>query len=367
MELTGHPLPAPPPRWMVVLMMALRRKIIRALNAMTPAELVLFDMSAGVARTQVIGVLAALNIADRLDSGPATARELARLTGVNAGALHRLMRASAAWGVFDLDGEGRFHNNRLSRALKTGASTARAFAQYMASASNVHAWAAAAEPVNTGRSAFEHVHGMGIWEWFDLHPHERETFARAMMSLTIVDAPAIVSTYPFHEIGTLCDVGGGRGTLLSEVLLRNPGMKGVLCDAPGVLESAASLLAARGVQDRVTLRQGSFFDQVPLGADAWMLKNILHDWDDERCRKILRVIRAAMKPGQKLLVIESLLEPNGNDEISVVSDVQMLVVCSGGCERSREEYFALFRDCGFRPGRVLQTQLQMAVIEGVAV
>src|SRR5690606_5974321 len=142
------------------------------------------------------------------------------------------------WGWFRLDAAGRFSNGRLAEGLRAGdLHRGRAWADYFASKSNAAAWADYDETFRTGGPAFERVHGTSVWDWFDAHPSEREAFAHAMMGLTVLDAPRIASLYPFSEVRTVCDVGGGRGTLLSEILLRHPHLRGVLCDAPGVLES----------------------------------------------------------------------------------------------------------------------------------
>ncbi len=127
----------------------------------------------------------------------------------------------------------------------------------------------------------------------------------------------------------MCDVGGGRGTLLSEILKRHEHLRGVLCDAAGVCESARQLFAERGVAERVELAPGSFFERVPSGADLYVLKNILHDWDDDACRVILRVVRAAMRPGERLLVCETLVEKNSRDLLGTRADLQMMMVCRG--------------------------------------
>jgi hypothetical protein len=171
--------------------------------------------------------------------------------------------------------------------------------------------------------------------------------------------------YPWREVTRVCDVGGGRGTLLSELLIRHPHLRGVLCDGAGVLASAGPLLRARGVADRVELVAGSFFGAVPRGADLYVLKNVLHDWDDARCARILGVVRAAMEPGQRVLVVESLLERNQVDLTAFV-DVHMMTVCDEGRERSRAELEQLLTAAGFRPGRV-EAAPTVAVLEGVAV
>jgi hypothetical protein len=226
----------------------------------------------------------------------------------------------------------------------------------------VLAWADLARTVATGKNAFERVHGKSIWSWFDAHPHECETFAQAMMGLTISTAPFVADIYPFAEIARVCDVGGGRGTLLSELLVRHRHLHGVLCDAPAVLQSAKSLLERRGVSARTDLVPGNFFEAVPAGAEAYVLKNILHDWDDEASRTILANCRRAMGPGGRVLVVESLVPRNEARGFGPFSDLQMMVACSNGRERSREDFARLFEATDLIPGRVFETPV-IAVLE----
>jgi hypothetical protein len=205
---------------------------------------------------------------------------------------------------------------------------------------------------------------MSIWDYFDEHPADRETFARAMMGVTVQQAPVVARIYPFAELRSICDVGGGSGTLLSEILLRHPNLTGVLFDVPGVISSAERLLRSRGVLERVRLEGGSIFEKVPSGADAYLLKNVLHDWDDARCLHLLGRVREAMAPGQRILLVESLQERNDTKSLTTYADLQMMVQCSEGRERSQEELQALLRDSGFQTGRVFEHPI-ISVIEGV--
>jgi hypothetical protein len=241
----------------------------------------------------------------------------------------------------------------------------REYAEYFASSSNVQSWADAEATVRTGKNAFERVHGMSVWDWFDGHPGERETFAQMMMGITTVDAPTIARLYPWREVERVCDVAGGRGTLLSELLIRHRHLKGVLCDAPGVIESARVLLEGRGVMARVELAAGSIFSHVPAGADAYVLKNVLHDWDDARSLQILQVVRKAMATGARVVICETLTERNDPGSLGVLADVHMMMVCSDGRERGREEYARLLDASGFRAGRVMASPT-VSVVEGVA-
>ncbi len=368
-ESVRAPLPDPPPRLAVRLTLGLRRLLLRAADALVPPQLALFDRVIGLGATQVIHAAARLRLADLLEERPRTSADLAAATGVDPDALHRTLRGLVTLGIFALGPDGRFRNNRLSRTLRAGPpESLRSYALYFGSASNVEAWADFDRTLKSGGNAFERVHGATIWDWFDAHPEERETFAGAMGELTELYASAVATAYPFRGVHKLCDVGGGRGTLLAEILLRHPHLSSVLLDGAGVLAGAAQpYLAARGVADRVARIAGSFFEAVPAGCDAYLLKNVLHDWDDERCRLILRNCRQAMAPGARLLVVETIVEADTVRDLGPLSDLQMMVVCSGGRERSRAELARLFGECGFRLERVIATASPMSVVEGVAV
>lgn len=355
-----------PPALAVRAALAMRRALLRAADTVVPSQLVLAERITAMVGTIVIAELARLRVADRLAERPLTAAQLAEETGTNPDALARTLRFAVAQGMFVRDAEGRFSNNRLSTGLLTSDRySASWLAEYFGSASNLKAWCDFRETLRTGRSAFERVNGQTIWAWFDAHPGERETFARCMTTMTVVEAPGIAQAYPFGDIGTLCDVGGGRGTLLSELLVQHRGLRAVLCDAPGVLDSARALLAERGVLERVSLVPGSFFDGVPKGADAYLLKNILHDWDDERCLTILGHCRHAMERGQKLLVVEALVEETA-DDFGPLADLQMMIVCCEGRERGRADFERLLAASGFTLSRALTTPTPMVVLEAIA-
>jgi hypothetical protein len=367
-ELDPAPLPGPVPSSIVRAVLKLRSRLRALLDLAGPPEIALLDRTAGAAQTALVGTVARLGVPDLLaERGAMSAHDVAAAIGTDADATHRELRALALTGVFARTPDGRFENNRLSDALRRGRPTrAREFAMYFASASNLRAWGDLEGTLRTGKNAFERVNGKNVWDWFDEHVEERETFAQAMMGMTTVEAPAIATLYPFAEVQKVCDVGGGRGTLLSEILIRHPHLRGVLCDAPGVLESARELLRARGVASRVELSPGSFFDEVPRGAQAYVLKNILHDWDDERCVRILRVCRAAMEPGARVLVCDAIVEVDTDEALAALADLQMMMVCCEGRERGRADFGRLFRESGFELGRVYEGAT-IAVIEGRAI
>lgn len=364
--LTPLPWPAAPPRWLITVILTLRRWLLKLADSLLPAEAVIFERATGIGQTQVLGVMARHGIADLLHTRPMTASELATATGLNADALHRALRAAATVGIGELRTDGRFANNRLSEALRSGRlSRTKEFVEYFASHSNCAAYCAFDHVLRNGREGFAQANGMDLWEWFDHYPAERETFAQAMMGVTIGESTMVAKLYPFQEINKLCDVGGGRGTLLSELLIRFPHLQGVLFDREGVIESAQPLLRARGVAERVECVSGDFFSAVVPGCDAYLLKNVMHDWHDDNCRLILRNCRAAMQPGQRVLLVEVVVEANDRNNFGALRDVHVMTVCNGGRERSQAEYQALLEQSGFRLQRVFNSPI-ISVLEGLA-
>jgi hypothetical protein len=365
-ELDSQPLPAPPPAVIVRAALWLQRALLAAARRLLPPEAHAADIVTGLAWSWALGAIVRADVPDALGDETLSAQELAPRVGLDPDMLHRSLRSLATRGLFWMETDGRFRNNPATHALRHGHPGAvRDFVLYFTGRSNVSSWEAFEWTLRTGDSAFQHVHGMNVWEWFDRHPEERETFARAMTGLTLSDTPVIARLYPFGDLRVLCDVGGGRGLLLSEILIHHPRLKGILCDAPGVLASAEELLRARGVSQRVSLAPGSFFEQVPRGADGYLLKNILHDWDDETCLILLRVIRSAVSIGARLLVVETVVARISRDPIGTASDMQMAVACARGRERDVTDFHRLFSAAGFAPGRVFNSPL-IAVLEATA-
>jgi hypothetical protein len=366
LDLSARRFPDAPPAAVVRALLWLRGAVSRLAKALGPPELCVFEQATAAGLLHVLGALVRSGVPDALSQGPLSAEQLAERTGLHADALFRTLRCVALQGYFRLRRDGRFEHNSRSRALCGGRlSRAREFLLYFSSGSNLAAWGHFEHALATGHSPFDHVHGMNVWEWFEHHADEREMFAHSMMGISVADAPVIARIYPFREIHSVCDVGGGRGTLLSELLIRHPHLRGVLFENEGVLDSARQLLEARGVLHRVRLSPGSFFERVPTGADAYLLKNILHDWDDQRCAAILRNVRDAGGRHGRVLIAESLLDRFSRDPLAVPADLQMMVACSDGRERSHAEFQNLLVKSGFKLGRLFSYPT-ISVIEGLA-
>lgn len=357
--------PVPPPR-AVDAALALRRALLWAADALLPAGAAMWQHTMGRARAEVIGAMAELGVVDELASGPRSAAELAPGLDADTDALHRLLRAAAANGLLRLDRRGRFRLTRLGRTLRSDrADSLRPWARYLALDSTRWAWAGLTDSVRTGESAFARVHGTSVWDWFAANPEEEKLFAAAMRSMTESETPSLSVAPVWPDEGTICDVAGGAGTLLAAILAERPGLRGVLVEAEGVLAEARALLGARGVADRVELRQGDLFGRIEAQADVYVLKNILHDWDDPTCSEILRNVRAAMAPGTRLVLIEQLQERNRPHPFASITDLQMLTQCVDGRERSPAELRELLAGAGFGAGEVHRSGIS-ALVEGVA-
>jgi hypothetical protein len=316
--------------------------------------------------TQAIHVAATLGIADLLRDGPRGSGELAAATETHAPSLHRVLRALASVGVLHEEDDGAFALTAVGACLRSDAAEpVGGWAAYVGLPSHFTAWAALLHAVRTGENAFASVHGTDVWNYRARHPQEGPIFDRAMTDTTLRANRHLVDAYDFGRFGTVVDVGGGHGALVAALLVVYPAMRGVLFDQAHVVAGAPSVLDSAGVADRCEVVAGSFFDAVPAGGDAYVLKAIVHDWEDEDALRILRCCREAIAPDGALLVVERELgEPNENPD-GKFSDLNMMIG-PGGRERTREEFAALFSASGFALERVVATPIGLHVLEGPA-
>jgi hypothetical protein len=321
----------------------------------------------GYQAAQAIHVAASLGIADLLADGAKTSDELAAATETHAEALYRLLRALAAIGVFHEDEDKRFSLTPLGEGLRTDVPESIAgWAAFLGRPLYWHAWGALGESVRTGENAFRLLHGTDVWEYRSRHPEESAIFDRTMMALTGSANRSLREAYDFGRFETLVDVGGGNGTLLAAILAANPDLRGVLFDQPHVVSQAEEVLQRAGVADRCEIVGGSFFDAVPAGGDAYLLKWIVHDWEDEQAREILLNCRRALGEQGALLLVERVLGPPNEGAEGKLSDLNMLVA-PGGRERTVEEYDVLLASAGFRRRGVTPTRSGLNVIEAAPV
>jgi hypothetical protein len=316
--------------------------------------------------TQAIHVVAVLGIADLLTDGPRSSDDLAASTGAHSGALYRVLRALASVGIFREEANHNFALTDLGACLRSDApEPIGGWAAFVGEPYHWQAWNALLHSVRTGDNAFRHVHGTNSWTFRARHPELNASFDRAMTDISRQLSVAILTAYDFSRFGHVVDVGGGNGAFLAAILTRHPMARGVLFDQPQVVSGAGPILAAAGVADRCQVVGGSFFESVPAGGDAYVLKAILHDWEDEPCLQILRTCRQAMVDGTALLVVERDLGRPNEDPEPKFSDLNMLVGPMGQ-ERTPDEYAALFAAAGFRFVGFTPSAVGMGVFEGIA-
>lgn len=319
-------------------------------------------LMSGYWHTQAIYVAAKLGIADLLADGPRSADELAGPTGTLPRPLYRLLRALAGLGIFAEDDLGRFSLTALAEGLRSDVPGSVRSLAIMRGEWQYESWGQLLHSVRTGRSGFEKVHGMRLFDWLSEHPEKGRLFDDAMTGVHGRETAAMLRAYDFSGVGALADVGGGNGEVLSSVLKQYPKMNGILFDLPAVIERAARNIEAAGLAGRCRVVAGDFFTSVPAGADVYLLRHIIHDWDDELSIAILLQCRQAMGEQGRLLVVEGVV-PTGNEpSLSKFFDLAMMVL-PGGMERTEAEYRSLLGTAGFRLTRIVPTDTWVSVIE----
>jgi ubiquinone/menaquinone biosynthesis C-methylase UbiE len=331
-----------------------------------PPPMQLMQMLFGLTTSRAIGVAAELYIADKLKDGPKSARELAEQADVHAPSLYRVLRACASVGVFSEDNEKRFSLTPLAEPLLSDApGSLRAFAVMFTTDWQFQTWAELPYSVKTGKPAFDKVFGVPMFDYFWQNPKAGKEFNEAMTSNSAFAGEAVLNSYDFSGAAKVVDVGGGHGILLASIVKKYPHLNGILFEVPAIAKEAKSLLDAHGVAESCAIVSGDFTESVPAGGDIYILKHIIHDWNDEQCISILANCRRAMAPGGKVLVIEMVL-PEGNEHsLGKFLDLQMLLFLPG-CERTEAEYRVLFDKAGLQLSKVIPTPSPFSIIEAIA-
>lgn len=295
-----------------------------------------------------------LGVADHLVDGPHTIEELARRTGTHGFSLYRALRALAARGIFTEVAPQVFALTDLAQPLRSDHPYSLREA-YPLLPADVEAWAHLTHSLRTGTAAFDAVHGTDYWGHMAAHPEQSARFDASQRAVSRREARWLVPAYDWGRFATIVDVGGGNGTFLAAVLAAHPGLHGTLFDQPHVVSSAGPVLAERGVTDRAEVVGGSFFDAVPAGADAYVIKRALYDLDDGAAAEVLRVIRSAMRADSTLLVIEPVVEPGDEFDWGKLYDLLLLVMRGGG-GRTPDQMSTLLAKAGLEPAGVTRTR-----------
>jgi C-methyltransferase len=326
---------------------------------------VLFQLATGHYLSRAIYVAARLEIADLLKDGPLHYMELAKACGAHAPSLHRLMLLLATAGVFEETEAGFFGVTPVGAYLQTSLpGSRRAQTLLLAGPAQQRSWSGLLDVVKTGQSPS----GRAAFQFFAKYPEEAAVFNEGITAGSAETAAAVAAAYDFSPFGRIVDVGGGHGVLLTTILAKNPGLRGILFDLPHLAEGANKRIDTAGLANRCEFVAGDFFEGVPCGADAYILKSVMHDWDDKHAVTILRNIHDAMAKHARLLLVEmtfpARVDQTPMSQIIAGSDINMMVNV-GGRERTEVEFNVLLDAAGFRMTRILPTQGLWSVVEGV--
>jgi hypothetical protein len=328
-----------------------------------PAHVQLIQMGTACWVSQLVSTAASMGLADHLAAGPKSAATLAADLSANPRALHRFMRTLASFGILAQDDHDRFALTPLGEALKSDApGSARSTILAMAGPWMWKAWGEFQYSVETGKPAMDKVFGMPLFDYLAQNPDLAAQFSEAMVGIHGAEPPAVAEAYDFSPFASIVDVGGATGNMLAHILARHPQPTGILFDRPHVVTEAAALLRARGVDSRVSIQPGNFFETVPRGGDVYLLSHIIHDWNQDQCLTILGNCRRAMKPGAKLLIIEFVLPEGNTPHFGKLADMVMLAF-PGGEERTASEYQSLLAAANLRMTRVVPTGSDASIVE----
>ncbi len=330
-----------------------------------PLPETLMQMITGAWVSQTIYVAAKLGIADLLKDGAKSSEQLATLTNVDANSLYRVLRALSSLGIFSEGDNRTFELTPMAQYLRSDIPESLNAIAIMMGGEPWHwqPWGEILYSVETGKSAFEKVFKMPVFPYLGQNPEAAAIFDACMTSFTTRDSVEIAANYDFSSIHTLVDVGGGHGKLLAHILESNPNLQGILYDLPAVVAGASPHLDK--FSNRTSVVSGSFFESVPSGGDAYIMKHIIHDWDDSKAIAILKNCHQVMPENGKLLVVEDVLPPANQPSMGKLLDIEMLLMTSGGRERTEIEFKELLAAAGFKLTRIVPAGMAANVIEGV--
>ena len=324
----------------------------------------LFQLATGYILSAALQTAVKIDVAAHLANGPRSVSELAAATNTNEDALYRLLRALAMAGIFQETEGRRFAHTPASELLRGDRPGLRDMALWITSPFHFRVYANTVDAVRTGKPAVETAVGMPVFDYFARDRDLSEIFNNAMTSFSAMVAPAALEVYDFSGIDVLVDVAGGHGGILTSILRKYLKMRGILMDVDHVIAGAQAKIDALNLQDRCQAVAGDFFKAVPAGGDAYIMKHIIHDWDDDRASVILKNIRMALA-GQstgRLLLLEAVIQPGNVPDFAKLLDLEMLMM-PGGRERTAEEFRALFARSGFEMTRIVPTASPLNVIE----
>ena len=354
-----------PPVGVYAIIMGLRSFFKKLYFKFVPANMAVFEKARGFWIAKSIGVACELNLAEIIGEQELSVEEIAKQSNTDPSALYRLMRALSSEGIFKETKSKVFQNSDYSHALIEAPGNLKNMILHQMSQSNWQLVNELKTSVISGKNSAQKLFGTDIFTHLQINPEKNEIYNKAMSETSLLASASIVSAYSFNGIDTLADIGGGEGMLLCTILQKNKALKGILFDLPHVVETAAEMVKDFGLEDRIKIVEGSFFETALPTADTYLMKNILHAFDDEICIQLLKLLGKFMIGKGKILLVEAVIENNNKEAFGKMLDLQMLIGTENGRERTEAEFSRLFEAAGFRLNRVVKTVSPFCVIEGI--
>jgi hypothetical protein len=357
--------PVIPPVWLFRIIQKIRFRLKRIETLMVPPSVAVYEKAQGFWIAKAIGVACDLNIADLLVSGPKKIEEITAASNTDEQALYRLMRALAGEGIFKESAGRIFANTALSTGLSEGTGSMKYMIRHQFNETNWAIIGKLGSSIATGKSAAREIVGTDAFSHLERNPDKNELYNKAMTNTSALSAAAFLAAYSFKKHRLIVDVGGGEGYLLTVILNKYKHLRGIVFDLPHVVNPAKENYRKFGLGERATAVAGNFFDSVPTGGDVYIMKNILHAFDDKFCISLLENIGKAMERGTKLLIMEAVIEANNKPAYGKMFDLQMLIGTDGGKERTQKEFESILNKSGFIFKKVIPTVSPFSILEAV--
>ncbi|MCX6279736.1 MAG: ArsR family transcriptional regulator [Bacteroidetes bacterium] len=352
-----------PPVWLIKAINSFRTFLLQLNRKLFPGNVVLYEQFQYFWLLPSLYVAAKLDIATLLKKKPLTVHEMADLLHVDASNISRIMRALASQGIFRQLKDDRYALNGLSKPLLEEQGSLRYMILHHLGAVNWNLMSNLEVAVKTGMDPFKERYGAGIYEYLKDHPPDYELFDKSMSNLSELGLSPILNAYDFSKYPVIADIGGGEGFLLANILNNNPGSKGILFDTTQGVAKAPEILAVNHSLNRTTVIAGDFFKSITVEANIYILKNIIHNWNDEDCLIILSNISKCMLTDSRLLIIEMVVPPGNTPSLSKLLDIQMMAAMQGGKERTAAEFETLLEKSGFTLPKIIPTIAPICLIE----
>ena len=356
-----------PPVWFFSIISSFRNFLIKVYYRFVPPSMAVFEKAQGFWIAKAISVACELNLAEIVAGNEKSIEDIANASKTDSSALYRLMRALASEGIFEEIRPKIFKNNKFSNALKEQPGNLKNMIMHQLNQTNWDVVNELKYSVSSGTNAAQKLLGTDIFTHLENTPEKNKLYNKAMSETSGLSSAAIVSAYSFKGIDILADIGGGEGALLYTILQKHPSLEGILFDFPHVVKTAEEMADKFKVQERVKIISGSFFESGLPKADAYLMKNILHAFDDETCVSLLRSIGKAMNTTGKILIIEAVINEDNKPAFGKLFDLQMLIGSENGKERTENEFRSIFKKAGFKLHKVVKTVSPFSIIEGVKI